>query len=360
MPNRIDALLDQIDQGLLCAGRDGAVRRANAEAACATGLSAGMRLPDDALLQAVADTVIHRVPRSAVLSGLPATPNGPTPQIHCRVLPGLGEDEAFVLLGERSDRPQLEPETLLRLMHDDLLRPLARVQQALAAAGQVPDGPAVAVLADELVELLGALEQLVALGGLWQRRLPPQHERVELVALLHQAWAEVEPVARGRGVQVRFRVPAGSAGQAAVYGRADWLRRVLQECLLAALRATAPHGQLRVELRQNGSLAGLVFRDTAMFSAEAAPGGPAGAPQALSWQLCRRILALHGGQMHAEDGSGVRNFMVELPTGAPFQPENGGLDAAQAQQYARDLAALMARARRQAGADRPVPAAAMG
>jgi len=50
--------------------------------------------------------------------------------------------------------------------------------------------------------------------------------------------------------------------------------------------------------------------------------------------------------MREETVDGVRTLMIDLPTGAPHQPDQSQLDVAQAQQYARDLAALMARARR--------------
>jgi hypothetical protein len=46
----------------------------------------------------------------------------------------------------------------------------------------------------------------------------------------------------------------------------------------------------------------------------------------------------------------VRNFLIDLPTGAPFRNEAVDMDIAQAQVYARDPAALMARRRDQRAA----------
>jgi hypothetical protein len=56
-------------------------------------------------------------------------------------------------------------------------------------------------------------------------------------------------------------------------------------------------------------------------------------------------VSLHGGQLREEEEGGLRNFLIDLPTGAPHRNDHSQLDVAQAQQYARDLAALMSRAR---------------
>ena len=62
-------------------------------------------------------------------------------------------------------------------------------------------------------------------------------------------------------------------------------------------------------------------------------------------KLCQQIVAQHGGQLREEHDDGQRNFLIDLPTGAPFRNEATAMDIAQAQVYARDLAALMARRR---------------
>ena len=67
----------------------------------------------------------------------------------------------------------------------------------------------------------------------------------------------------------------------------------------------------------------------------------------ISLKPCQHIVSLHGGQLREETEDGLRNFLVDLPTGAPHRDDQSQLDIAQAQQYARDLAALMTRARTQ-------------
>jgi hypothetical protein len=56
-------------------------------------------------------------------------------------------------------------------------------------------------------------------------------------------------------------------------------------------------------------------------------------------------MSLHGGQLREEEEDGMRNFLIDLPTGAPYRAEDAAMDAAQAQRYAADLATLMARRR---------------
>ncbi len=70
------------------------------------------------------------------------------------------------------------------------------------------------------------------------------------------------------------------------------------------------------------------------------------AREEIGLQLSQHIVAMHGGLLREEIDHGVRTFMIDLPTGAPYRADTTQLDIAQAQQYAKDLAALMARARR--------------
>jgi len=84
-------------------------------------------------------------------------------------------------------------------------------------------------------------------------------------------------------------------------------------------------------------------------------GAPAadGARDLIGLHLCERIIRLHGGLLREEqDELGLRNFLIDLPTGAPGR--DGGdahMDAAQAQRYAADLSALMARRRKSPAAN---------
>ncbi|OYT85559.1 MAG: hypothetical protein CFE46_17600 [Burkholderiales bacterium PBB6] len=60
-------------------------------------------------------------------------------------------------------------------------------------------------------------------------------------------------------------------------------------------------------------------------------------------QLVEKIVQAHGGQLLEDEAE--QRFSVALPTNQPHRASGGVMDIAQAQQYARDLAALMSRAR---------------
>ena len=77
-------------------------------------------------------------------------------------------------------------------------------------------------------------------------------------------------------------------------------------------------------------------------------------------KLCQHIVSLHGGQLREENEDGLRNFLIDLPTGAPHRnTEQSQIDVAQAERYAADLAALIARARA-AESKSKAPAAGVG
>ncbi len=157
---------------------------------------------------------------------------------------------------------------------------------------------------------------------------------------------------------------------ATLYGSSTWLRRVFQECLETGIRNTPRAGTLDIEHRQLGPRA-VVLSAAGAVSAGATPAKGAGklagarpaarsaervvaptmhAREQIGLKLCQHIVGLHGGQLREEEEDGLRNFVIDLPTGAPHRNDTTALDIAQAQQYAKDLAALMTRQRRKATA----------
>ncbi|MCB1996279.1 MAG: HAMP domain-containing histidine kinase, partial [Rhodoferax sp.] len=253
------------------------------------------------------------------------------------------DDDALVMLGEVSGTEGAVEggEVMLRAVDDHLRQPLVRAQEALALWHETADAHAMAHLSSELDGLLRRLERLCELGRLWSGAEPLQDERIDVWSLLQQAWGIVEPQALDRGVGLRFRCEGDRAAQVTVYGHRDWLLRVFVECLGAAVEAAPEGSQVTVSQRQLGTRTLLQFARAGMFV-----DGDLGGRDTIALTLCRQVLALHGGslQPEAEDGG----WVVELPTGAPVQSGSGALGMAQAQVYARDLAALMHRSRRKA------------
>lgn len=336
-PSHLTELFERVAGGLLWIQADGRIRHASEQARRRTALRAGDTLDDAALLRAVQFAARGQQSRSTLYT------NGEV-LVTCRVVPGFGDDDALVMLAETSGGESAAEggEVLMRAVDTHLRLPLVRAQEALALCHDEPDAHSLATLSAEVDGLLRRLERLCDLSRLWAGTDPLQEERIDLWSLLQQAWGIVEPVAMDRNVGLRFRCEGERAAQVAVYGHRDWLLRVLVECLQAAVQACVPGGQLTVEQRQLGTRSLVHFGQAGMFT-DAEFGGR----DTIALALCRQVLALHGGTLQA--ASADTGWVAELPTGAPVRPEGAALGMAQAQVYARDLAALMHRSRQRVG-----------
>lgn len=148
--------------------------------------------------------------------------------------------------------------------------------------------------------------------------------------------------------------------QGMLFGDAGWLKIALKG-LLEGIADTAPAlCQIEIRVRQSGGFVVLTGHFSQAFAR--APGPPSRAlPQSMlsggpdtRIAICQRIVALHGGQLkivsqpaaQADDAlRGIESFQLSLPTGAPLLGRNlaacaNCLAPRQAEQYARDLAAL--------------------
>lgn len=221
----------------------------------------------------------------------------------------------------------------------------------------------------QVEDLTRVVEKLVDLASVWGSEALMSADRIELWPLRQKVWTDIEPLAQERGVTARFQAGQAVASLATIYGSEPWLGRVFRECLESAVRSTPNKGVLEIEHRQMGPRALIVFRDCGVFAKaggeqalpmESTPWPVAGhkgakpapveprrhAREEIGFKLSQHIIALHG--MH--------NFLIDLPTGAPHRMDSSQLDIARAQQYVKDLAALMARARNRKPAA-PAPAA---
>jgi hypothetical protein len=358
----LSELLDNLQHGLLWVTREGVVRHANTQAGRRTGLSAGRRLFDPDLSKVVSEVVSMQTPKSVTAVGVAPQPGRAPAELPCRVIPGLARDDAFVLItGDVDSEAGIGFSNLMQVIRSDLRDPLRAAQTSLSLARNQRDGAAVDTLLDQVEGLTRTLDKLVDLASIWGSQSLMASDRIELWPLLQRVWSEVEPLAVERGVKARFQAQGDVASLATLYGSESWLSRVFQECLESAVRSTPKDGTLEIEHRQMGPRALIVFRDCGVFAPKApgalAMGSGAKSPldaaalpkraarEEIGFHLCQHIVALHGGALREEEDDGIHNFLIDLPTGAPHHADNGQLDIAQAQQYARDLAALMARAR---------------
>ena len=375
MHSTLAELLENLKPGLLWVSRDGLVRYANGDAGARTGLAPGRRLYDPDMARAVSAVVTGREPRAVNAFGAPAQQGGAVPELKCRVIPGLAADDAFVLIGnDPSADHGAAFENLLHVVQHDLRDPLAAAGKALhaAQAGGAPDG--VDALFGSIDELLLTLNKLIDLASVWGSSALLANDRIELWPLLQQVWGELQSLAQSRSIKVRFRAQGAAESLATIYGSEPWLRRVFVECLESALRSARPGATLDIAHVQLGPRALIVFRDCGVFAthssdAVAMPSAAKGtqptarrlsANDQIGFKLCQHIVSLHGGRLREENEDGLRNFMIDLPTGAPHRNmAQSQIDIAQAQSYAADLASLMARARTAASKSK-APAAGVG
>jgi PAS domain-containing protein len=354
-------LLENLKPGLLWVARDGTVRYANGEGTARTGLATGRKLYDPDLMRAVSAAIVGRVPRQVAAVGVRDPEKGTSQELRCRVIPGLASDDAFVLIGHDVTHDDgVGYDNLMQVIRADVRDPLRDAQAALALwESQGTGGPELATMADSMDALLGVVDRLVDLASIWDSSALLATDRIELWPLLQHAWSGVEPLAVQRSVKVRFRAQTEAGALATLYGSEHWLGRVFEECLEAAVRSARHGATLEIEHRQMGPRAMVIFRDCGVFVArdvrdsgmmlsrnsKAGPRSGLSARDQIGLKLCRHIVSLHGGQLREEEEDGVRNFLIELPTGAPHRNDQSQLDVAQAQRYATDLAALMSRAR---------------
>jgi hypothetical protein len=342
MHTSMTELLENLKPGLLWVGADGVVRYANRSGSRRTGLGAGRRVADPELARAVITAAMGQVERQMTLAG---ASGGAQPGVECRVIPGLEGDDAFVFVGN-GDEPDagLGMDTLMQAIRGDLRDPLRTARAALELARQTDPGHSDELVFDALLDrvdgLLQVADKLVDLATLWDGQSLLADDRVELWSLLQQVWGEVEPLALGRQVRVRFTTDVDGRELAALYGSERWIRRVFVECLQGAVRMAPRGSEIEVEHLQDGPRASIVLRNCPLFA-----DGGRGA-DAVARKLCRHVLALHGGRLREELDGRSRHLVIELPTGAPHRSDESQLAIAQAQHYARDLAQLVNRARR--------------
>lgn len=194
-------------------------------------------------------------------------------------------------------------------------------------------------------------------------------ERLALADLVRALLPDL-PRASGDNA-VRYALSGAGKDLAPVYGHDKWLRQALRTLLGRLGRGCPAQGRVAIDMRQLGDF--IVLNASATADAAGAYGRPADAVATLPGdelraEICRRIIALHGGDLKirfmqgkAEDekneaGRVIDSITLTLPTGLPVD-ERSHVSCAecrvarQSMQYARDLAEVMAG--RPVVADRP-------
>jgi nitrogen-specific signal transduction histidine kinase len=365
------ALLDMIGSPMMLFGPEGQVVFAN---------QAARQLPSRPALVLPSDPQIRQQVRQ-VIAGQVGEPVTLRVQVHAdqgvseldcafpaRPVAGL----AVMLISPvaaaavASAEAALEPATpdrlslpqIMQLLRSEIVPPMQSVLARAHEAASDPKG-----LADGVKHLSDRLTRLIDLVDVFGDDALIGEDRVLMPELLRAVCTELIPLTRARGVSILIEDHQGELPP--VYGSRRLLHRAVHECLHNAVEHArggvaenqpvavrvgfAVSGQhLQMVVRSLGAVSAAVLNRHAATLFRPAPGLPAGGAQQglrIGLPLAQRILQLHGGHLRVDDEDGELAVRLEVPTGAPLRNTHH-LDLLQAQIYAEDLSALIARSRR--------------
>lgn len=254
----------------------------------------------------------------------------------------------------------LELKDIMELLRVEISPPLMRLANMLGDVPQSPEGTRIEEAADALNQRLRRLTDLVAVFG---DDIVTAHDRIELLPLVRAVCDELAP--RALAMKMSFEVSEPEQTLPPIYGNAKLIRRAFYECFDNALthsrkevnrqqglsvkidhHLTGEH--VLISVRNQGAIPdefkGIETREPFAKLAKTAPAQSSGR---LGLPLVQRIVGLHGGKMQMKmvDEDEVK-VLLEFPTGAPVLGQ-AQLDMAQTQRYAKDLAQLMSRRKKE-------------
>lgn len=286
--------------------------------------------------------------------------------MHGRFMSGpSGLDIAFVMLAGEDEgyaAQGMKLKDIIELLKAEVSPPIQYLLTQVDALSSVPNTP-LAQAAEILKQRLSRLGDLIQVFG---EDIVNSSDRMELLPLVRQVCDDLSAKAVDSGVNFTFNEPKQTLPP--IYGNQRLLKRAFYECLDNAVaysrRQTDANLVLDVEIRftfsgqhilvsiRNRGVTNLrvsnqeKLRPFVQRSKSTANDTSPQAPR-LGLPLVQRIVALHGGNMrlNAVDAQTVQ-ILMEFPTGAPVRG-NKDLDKAQAEAYAKDLAQLMSRRKKE-------------
>lgn len=266
-----------------------------------------------------------------------------------------GEGEEGVAIGQRPATMTLK--NIIELLRDELGPPMHRLRAELQV--QPEAALSLELASQDLVQRLQRLADLIEVFG---NDLLDTNDRIEPLALLRSVCGELHARAEKMGVRLDIIEPDQTLPP--IYGNLKLLRRAFHECLDNALvhsRKEVTGGQLLVveirftlsgehvlvSVRNRGASTLKVGSQDVLRPFVAPVSGSADSAPRLGLPLVQRIVGLHGGNMRlgSVDEDTVQ-VLMEFPTGAPLRGQDT-LGISQAQRYAKDLAQLMSRRKKE-------------
>lgn len=356
-------LFDNVQDGILLVGREGTVKFASAEACRLLGVTRVESLP--APMRKRLEGVVGQYLSLPDKFEYQATEGGDADVLRVTLMGSpVGNDLVFVLHNAtQAGVYQTTVDNVFRLLDNELRTPiqdflqtlesiLERLRQADKGDEQLSELAAKARASGDC--LVTKMLKVMSMTDMVAGKPMVGQDRIELKALVEELLLSVKD--RAGNQRQRIYLSGFEEELPPVYGSRPWITRALMEFLGNSLAHAKMGSSIMVSARKNG--AHLIFgvrnyghalpahlRERVFLPFYRAPSSKEQPDKGLGLglALARRVVEMHGGHVHIEDGDGTyTEFLVELPTGAPhlIDPDLG---LAQAERYARDLARLMAR-----------------
>lgn len=276
-----------------------------------------------------------------------------------------GLDVAFVMSADQQDdgykSQGMKLKDIMELLKAEVNPPVQYLLGQIEGLALPADNKAHQA-AEILKQRLSRLSDLIQVFG---DDIVNSNDRIELYPLVRQVCDEMAQKAESTGVRFEFAEPKQTLPP--IYGNQRLIKRAFHECIDNAVtysrRQTDPTLSLVVEIRftfsgqhilvavRNRGATQLKVSNAEKLRPFVQPPVAATvivkeAPR-MGLPLVQRIVALHGGNMRLStvDADTVQ-ILMEFPTGAPMRG-NKDLDKAQAEAYAKDLAQLMSRRKKE-------------
>lgn len=356
----VNALFDASPLPLLLFNVSGRVAFANKAALGHPGKPNEAMNEQSVIKQLIADATLGRVklPYDANIQMVDGT------LMHGRFMVGpSGLDIAFVMLPEEDEgysTQGMKLKDVIELLQAEVTPPIQYLLSQVKAL--TPSGePKLSQAAEILQQRLSRLMDLVQVFG---EDMVNSNDRIELPALVQTVCAELGPRVAEKGVTFKIAEPKQTLPP--IYGNQRLLQRAFYECLDNAvtysrkqtdaalgldveIRYTFAGQHILISIRNRGATELKIVNQQKLrpFTEPSKVGLSTDdekkeSPR-LGLPLVQRIVALHGGNMRLNTvDTDTVQILMEFPTGAPVRG-NKDLDKAQAEAYAKDLAQLMSR-----------------
>lgn len=358
----VNALFDTSPLPLLCFGVSGMVNFANRAAQHHPGKPVEAMNGQDVIKQLIRDATLGaiKLPYEAQIQMLDGS------LMRGRFMSGpSGLDIAFVMLADENEgysAQGMKLKDILELLQAEVSPP---IQYLLRQLGTLPT-PVSNHVTQAASILTQRLSRLIDLVDVFGEDIVNTNDRIELLPLVEQICEGLSQQLQDQGVHFSFADIKHTLPP--IYGNQRLLKRAFHECLDNAvtharkltdaslgveveIRFTFSGQHILVGIRNRGATTLKVSNQEKLrpfVQARTSPGTPHtdNVPR-MGLPLVQRIVALHGGNMrlNAVDADTVQ-ILMEFPTGAPVRG-NKDLDKAQAEAYAKDLAQLMSRRKKE-------------